>query len=125
MPRPCRILVAEDNSLVLMSLEGLIEDMGWEMIGPAMTLSAAEQAARSCEADIALLDVNLAAERSFPVADILVERGIPILFVTGHDGSRILPERLADTPIIMKPYSVDELEERLRELVAGTDEDAS
>ena len=31
-----------------------------------------------------MLDVNLAGDRSFPVADALAERGIPFLFATGY-----------------------------------------
>ncbi|MGB3721372.1 MAG: response regulator [Pacificimonas sp.] len=111
-----RIFVAEDNSLVMMSIEGLIEDMDWEMIGPATTVADAMATAAACDADVALLDVNLSEERSFGVAALLKERGIPVLFATGYDGGIDMPADLQDAPLITKPYSLDDMEARLREL---------
>ncbi|MHB9878369.1 response regulator [Pacificimonas sp. ICDLI1SI03] len=116
MADPRRVFVAEDNGLVMMSLEGLIEDMGWELVGPATTVPEALELAAACEVDVALLDVNLAEERSYAVAALLQERGVPILFATGYDNDLGMPESLKGAPVIMKPYALDDMEEKLREL---------
>ena len=112
-----RILVAEDNALVMMSLEGLIEDMGWQLIGPAENMADAERLAADSEADVALLDVNLNGERSFGAAEKLVDRGIPVIFATGYDAQMDLPEKLAGAKLVTKPFRLDELERQLRETV--------
>ncbi|MEE4351188.1 MAG: response regulator [Pacificimonas sp.] len=109
-----RILIAEDNALVLMSLEALAEDMGWDVVGPAMTLTEAVALARDSEADLALLDVNLNGERSVPVAEILKQRGVPVIFATGYGDDIGLPDSLAGTPVVSKPFSLDALEAMLR-----------
>lgn len=111
-----RIFIAEDNALVMMSLEGLVEDMGWELVGPAETLEQANKFADECEADVALLDVNLNGERSFPAAERLAERGVPVVFATGYDRELDLPAALADAKIVQKPFRLESLEETLKEL---------
>lgn len=111
-----RIFIAEDNALVMMSLEGLVEDMGWELVGPAESLEEATRIADECDADVALLDVNLNGERSFPVAERLVTRGVPVVFATGYDRQLDLPPALGKAKIVQKPFRLDALEQTLREL---------
>src|SRR3546814_16340509 len=58
--------------------------------------------AHHAEVDFALLDVNLAGEKSFPIADVLTGRGIPFAFVTGY-GRRGVESRYAPVPVVPKP----------------------
>jgi type 1 fimbriae regulatory protein FimB/type 1 fimbriae regulatory protein FimE len=53
--------------------------------------------------DAAVLDVNLAGEKVFPVADALARRQIPFVFLTAC-GQDIVPERFWQRPILRKPY---------------------
>ncbi|MGB7405283.1 MAG: response regulator, partial [Pacificimonas sp.] len=101
MSQPKRVLVAEDNMLVMLSLEGLIEDMGWELVGPAATVDAAMQLVAAGGFDVALLDVNLSEENSFPVARELKARNQPCVFVTGYDLGTDVPSDLRDVPVIV------------------------
>ncbi len=66
----------------------------------------------------AILDVNLDGQEIFPVADILKERGLPFVFVTGY-GERSLPEPYRDRPALQKPFQADQLEAALSGLLAG------
>ena len=77
---------------------------GWAMNGLAQALDAASSEA----CDVALLDVNLAGERVYPVADILARRNVPFVFVTGY-GSNALPVEYAERPRICKPFRIAEL----------------
>jgi hypothetical protein len=63
-----------------------------------------------------MLDVNLAGEPSFPVADILIERGLPFLFATGY-GRQGIDERYRDRPMLQKPFLATELGQALAEIV--------
>src|SRR3546814_4989964 len=84
--RGLRVFLVEDEALVAMLLEHMLSDMGGVIVGQAHNVVGAltqmEQMAWS--ADVAILDINLAGEAVYPVADALAERGIPFLFATGY-----------------------------------------
>lgn len=100
-----RILVVEDESLVAMLLETILEDMGCLPVGPASTVDEALRAAQADPApDLALLDVNVAGQKVFPVAEALRERGVPIVFSTGY-GEGGLPEAWRGHVTLQKPFT--------------------
>ena len=99
-----RVLVVEDSFLILVALEMLLEQHGIDIVGPASTVAEGLVLAETGAADIALLDVNLHGDMVFPVADRLIQRGIPIIFTTGYTAKEVLPPRYADIPTIQKPY---------------------
>jgi light-regulated signal transduction histidine kinase (bacteriophytochrome)/CheY-like chemotaxis protein len=117
MPENPRLLVVEDSFLVLLNIEGMCQDLGWHVVGPATRLDQAIALARTETFDAALLDVNLDGEMSWPVADVLNERGIPFAFTTGYDQSNMLPDIHAGSEIIAKPYHIEDLANRLREMM--------
>ncbi len=108
-PARFKLLVVEDSVLVILELEGLCEDLGWELIGPATRLAEGVALARTGTFDAALLDVNLNGEMSWAIADVLVARGIPFGFGTAYGPSNILPNHLEGTQIFAKPYRVEQV----------------
>lgn len=108
-----RILVVEDESLVAMLLETILEDMGCEIVGPAATVAQGLTLAEG-ELDAALLDVNVAGQNVFPVAEALVARGVPFVFSTGY-GEGGLPDAWRGRPTIQKPFTEDAVHAALRE----------
>jgi CheY-like chemotaxis protein len=111
--RALRILIVEDEMLVAMNIEDILLDLGHEVAGLAGRLEGALALAREATLDLAMLDVNLAGEQSFPVADALIERGIPFLFATGY-GIKGIPERYRDRPVLQKPFRAQDLAEALQ-----------
>jgi CheY-like chemotaxis protein len=67
--------------------------------------------------DAALLDVNLDGMMSWEVATVLKERGIPFVFGTGYDATAILPDTLAGSPVIGKPYQLSELQQVIQRVI--------
>ncbi|WP_372915663.1 HWE histidine kinase domain-containing protein [Sandarakinorhabdus sp.] len=118
LPANPKILIVEDSYLVLTALKIMCEDLGWEVVGPATRLGEGLALARSHAFDAALLDVNLDGEMSWAIADVLRARQIPFAFSTGYDQSNILPEHLAGTLVLAKPYRIDDVERRLRTMMA-------
>ena len=57
---------------------------------------------------LAILDVNLNGKMSFPAADILVERGIPLIFASGYAGDSF-PAAFRSTPRLQKPFQIETL----------------
>jgi CheY-like chemotaxis protein len=110
-----RILIVEDEMLVAMNIEDMLLELGHEVAGIASRLSPALALAGEAELDGAVLDVNLAGERSFPVADLLAERGIPFLFATGY-GLQGIDERYRNRPVLQKPFRAADLGRALARL---------
>ena len=105
----CRVLVVEDEALVAMLIEDMIHDSGDEVVGSAGKLTDAVALAQETQADVALLDINLGGALAYPVADVLRERGVPIVFTSGY-GSAGLIERFQDCPMLDKPFDQPSLE---------------
>jgi DNA-binding response OmpR family regulator len=114
-------MVVEDEFLVANLIEHMLEDAGCSVSGPFPRLAEAVDGAAHESCDAAVLDVNLAGERIYPVAEILSRRKIPFLFVTGYDGGA-LPREYASRPRLHKPFKSAELLHALKDLVrpAGT-----
>ncbi len=111
-----RVLVVEDELLVAMLVETALEDERCIIVGPCDTVSDALRAAQTEKLDLAVLDVNLAGEMVFPVAEVLTERGIPFLLLSGY-GETALPADRSHWPVCGKPFRLDELVATLRGLV--------
>lgn len=103
-----RVLIVEDEALIASLIEDFLLDLGCEVVGPAMHMSEAVQLAREAAIDGATLDVNIVGEKIYPVADILTERGIPFVFMTGY-GAAGLRKSDGGCPVLQKPYRLEQL----------------
>jgi DNA-binding response OmpR family regulator len=105
-----RILVLEDEYLIAEFLQDSLERAGAAVIGPIPSVpDALDLLARNDIAiDLALVDVNLHGERAFPVAEVLRERRIPFVFMTGYSEAAI-PPRYRDVPRLEKPVDSEEV----------------
>ena len=117
MEKAPQILIVEDEILIAMDLEDMVAEMGARVIASAHTLQAAMKMAESIEVDAAILDVDVAGQLVFPVADILAARGIPFLFNTGHSAEDALRARYASAPICLKPTLPRQLKKALKTLL--------
>jgi CheY-like chemotaxis protein len=99
-----RVLVAEDEALIALDVARTLRRAGCEVVGPVQQVQEALRRVRHETLDVAVLDLNLAGEMAFPVADALAARRVPFVFLTGYDAT-ILPERFRDRPLSGKPYS--------------------
>jgi PAS domain S-box-containing protein len=97
-----RILLVEDEALVAMMMVEALDELGVEVVGPFRTVPQALAAARSERLDGAILDVNVAGQQVYPVADILTERAVPFVFLTGYSVGGI-ERRYAHVPVLEKP----------------------
>jgi CheY-like chemotaxis protein len=108
-----RVLVVEDEGPVAMLVETMLEDLGCAVVLSAASVRQALELARRGGFDVALLDVNLAGEKVFPVADELRRLGVPFAFASGYGADGLRPD-LKDVPIIQKPFQLGDLEAALR-----------
>lgn len=103
-----KILLVEDEMLIALLLEDMVTELGFEVVGPAMRLDPGLALAREENFDLAIVDINLADEKSFPIADVLRERGIPFIFATGY-GTSGLEDGYQDTRTLQKPFESEDL----------------
>jgi CheY-like chemotaxis protein len=103
-----RILVVEDEMLLMMNIESTLEDLGCTAISSAANVADALALLEKRGFDAAMLDVNLDGETSYPVADALIKRGTPFVFATGYadHGERT---DLLSRPMLRKPYLASDL----------------
>ena len=116
-PARPRVLVVEDEYLIRMLLEDMLEELGYDMAAGVGTVSEASEAASNGDFHAAILDVNLDGQEIYPVADILAERGLPFVFVTGY-GERSLPDPHRGRPALQKPFQAEQLRAALAGLLA-------
>ena len=112
------VLVVEDEYLIRMLLEDMLVDLGYGVVAAVGTIAEARELATSGEFNAAILDVNLDGQEIFPVADILAERSLPFVFVTGY-GERSLPDRYRNRPALQKPFQAEQLSATLAGLMTA------
>jgi two-component SAPR family response regulator len=109
-----RVLVVEDENLVALLLENLLAELGHIVIGPVARLKKALDLIQGEEIDLAILDVNINGEETYPIADLLAARDMPFFFSTGY-GKRSLRAPHQDRPILQKPFQRHDLEKLFAE----------
>jgi two-component SAPR family response regulator len=110
-----RILIVEDQYLIAADLSRALARLGGVVVGPVASAEAARTELADAEIDLAFLDVNLDGQMVFPLADELERRGIPFIFVTGHDAT-VLPQRFGTKLRLAKPFTVQSVEEAVRQV---------
>jgi CheY-like chemotaxis protein len=108
-------LIVEDESVIGMLIEDALAELGLATLGPITRVDAALPFARERPLAGAVLDINLAGTVVFPVAEALLARGIPFLFITGY-GEAGRPRHLAHARVLAKPFMVEDLHKAVQAL---------
>jgi CheY-like chemotaxis protein len=98
-----RVLVVEDEMLVLMAIEDMLADLGCDSVTAAASVEKALTLIEAEQFDVAILDVNLGGQRSYPIAEALTNRCIPFAFSTGYGGHGV-HEGYGNGSVLNKPY---------------------
>lgn len=109
-----RIYIVEDEALVAMLVEDMLVELGHVVVGVGARLDDALSAATHIECDLAILDINLNGQLSFPVAHTLTDRGIPFFFASGY-GAVGVHEPFKSSMVLNKPFSMKQLEHMLQQ----------
>ena len=104
-----RILIVEDAGVIVLELRTMLEKLDCVIAGVASRLDDATTLAQTTEnLGGVLLDLNLSGESAYPVAEILHERGIPFIIMSGYDTGHIRAD-CADEAYLQKPFGYDDL----------------
>jgi len=113
-----RVLVVEDELLVALMVEDALTDQDCVVVGPCSRVREALQAVETANLDAAVLDINIAGEQVFPVADALDRRGVPFLLVSGY-GQAAVPENRPFWKVCAKPFRTEDMVSMLAKQIEG------
>ncbi|MCH2142415.1 MAG: response regulator [Phycisphaerales bacterium] len=109
---PRRVMVADDEHLVAAGLLGLLEDLGYEAVGPANNAESAVSMADAESPDIALLDIRMPDAEGLTAAEqIYKQLGIPVIMVSAYSDPEYVAigQRIGVYGYLLKPVTVDQL----------------
>jgi light-regulated signal transduction histidine kinase (bacteriophytochrome) len=107
------VLLVEDSMIIGLDGEDALRRLGARNVEVAASVESALTAIDH-GVEFAVLDFNLGAVTSLPVADRLLKLGVPFLFATGYGDRLDLPARHADAPVVNKPYVATSLLSAIR-----------
>lgn len=117
MPPELTILVAEDEPVVALELEGTLRGAGYGVLGPVATAAEGFELLAARTPDVALVNARLADGSAAALVAALLAAGALVGLATGYgDGELELVMR--ELPILRKPHSPRHVVAFLRQLTA-------
>jgi DNA-binding response OmpR family regulator len=113
-----RILIIEDSPVVAPFTMELLEELGFEPVGPAPNMARARELIDEGEFDAAMLDVHIRGERVFGLCERLAAKGVPFILTSGY-ADWTMPEKWGDRPRLQKPYTIEDVRTALAGLFDG------
>ena len=109
--RPVRVLVIDDDDDVRRSTRHLLEGMGHDVVDVRGASGALALIAGGDQIDLVLSDVRMPGTSGLELVRRLrtMAPGLPALFVTGYSDDLAGADDLRDVPVLVKPYSLEEL----------------
>ena len=89
------VFLVEDEALIRMMVAGMVEELGHRVVAAAGSIKEANALAQSAQFDVAILDINIAGQTIFPIAEILKIRNLPFIFASGY-GTTGLPDTFSE-----------------------------
>jgi DNA-binding response OmpR family regulator len=109
------VLVVEDAWHLAKALKSALTEVGMDVAGPAATIAEAERLVTGRQPDVAVVDVNLKGEMAYGLIDLLHDRGVRVIIVSGY---AVLPKSTDKAAaILQKPFSVAVLLATLRRVL--------
>ncbi|WP_010545262.1 response regulator [Sphingomonas elodea] len=98
-------MLIEDELFVALDVQDVVEEAGFAVDGPYVSVAEALEAVAARLPGCAILDVRLIDGEVFPAADVLRDAGVPIIFHSGHADAMSLRGRYPHAVVCSKPCS--------------------
>lgn len=119
--RTVRVLVVDDEPIILMLIKDALEDAGYSVLAAAGGGKALELIEDPDHFSVVVTDLNMPAPDGRSVAAQAREHtpGVPVLFVTGRPD--LLPQTVEPPPfrLLLKPFRLPELLRLVDEMATG------
>jgi len=113
------LLLVEDSLIIALDAEDIAGRLGAESVSTAANVEAALDIIDASRPSVAMLDINLGDSNSFPIADKLMQLGVPFLFATGYGEQAQLPDDHRGRSVVQKPYTLENVARALDELLGS------
>ena len=107
----------EDEPLIALSIHGTLSAKGASIIAATSEAEALEMV-RSADVSMAILDLDLRGRDCSAVCRMLIRRGVPFVFYTGHSSGKAL-SNWPSAPVFKKPDSPEAMVDALVALARG------
>ncbi len=97
-----KLLIVEDEVVIAMFLENEAARAGFRVLPTQTSVAGALLAVDAAPPDAAILDLQIAGETAYPVAEALMARGVPFVFTSGRNA--VAPPRYRSVPLVTKPF---------------------
>ncbi|WP_417669715.1 HWE histidine kinase domain-containing protein [Roseibium sp.] len=124
LPHDSSVLLVEDNVIIALDAEDMLHSLGFADVRVQNRVADGLAALEETSFGLAVLDINLGEETSLPIADRLSELGTPFIFASGYGDTGGLPERFQDCIVLTKPYTLENLEACVTEMLSRNDREA-
>lgn len=111
-----RIFIAEDNSIALLGIIAMLEQMGHTVAGTAGNGEDACRLLRQTAPDMAILDINMPKMSGIEVLKAVgQEVDIPYIFLTAYSDESLILEAssLGAVGYVLKPVTADQLKAQI------------
>lgn len=116
-----RIVICEDEGMVVMQLRNALRRAGHEVIGEAVEGTAGIELARSLKPDLILMDINMPGMNGLDATrTILSEQAIPIVMLTAYGDDKSVQDAMdaGACAYLVKPITKDQLLPAVKTAVA-------
>ena len=103
-----RFMIVDDEMIIALDLEAMLEDLGHTVVETVSRVDRGMELAKTSDIDMAILDINVRGQTSFPIAQILRDRSVPFIFSSGY-GEGGLIDGFRDELVLTKPYDTEGL----------------
>ena len=115
------VLLVEDSLIIAMDAEDILERLGATRVATAASVAQALAELQAEQPVLAVLDFNLGAETSLPIADALRAASVPFVFATGYGEQLVLPPEHEGARVMQKPYTAVNVARVVREVLGRAD----
>jgi CheY-like chemotaxis protein len=114
--RGLRILLVEDDPLICLDLETSLEEFG-AIVTAASNVAAAFAALAIAMPDFVVLDFELGAETSEPIAEVVQARSVPFLYLSGYSETDERFSRWPGVRVLVKPLSATRIARGIEDIL--------
>ncbi|MFH1416591.1 MAG: response regulator [Elusimicrobiota bacterium] len=111
--KAARILIADDDDMIIKLLDKDLTEMGYKVAGQAFTGEDAVTMAKNLNPDLALVDIVMGGKIDGIAAarKISLDYGIPVIFITAYESDRMINKAKKTVPYgyILKPFTRKEV----------------
>lgn len=108
----CRILIADDESLIRLDLKEMLSHLGYDVVAEVGDGGAAIELSRKLKPDLVIMDIKMPEVDGIAAAEILTREQIaPVVLLTAYS-DQALVERARDAGVVgyvVKPFREAEL----------------